>query len=246
MQTSDLNISSILYEDENILLCDLVHDMKHYDIFPPDYDRYGVYFSNSVVGNSYMTLIRKDAWYIVHADTEKTENVANKIIQEIADCVRDKQDTNLLLLGMGNGNLHRRIDKLVPGVAMTTYEYYKTFAPIKEIVFPKQTEFHFVNIYRPEEVIKLDSKTYDIIVDDIMYNVQSNMFYYVNYLNDGGTMYFLNDWTRFDTPYSYSSITKNGSTLQLNNVSGIDQSIIEAYYNDINEFIMRVHNAANH
>lgn len=240
MQTSDLNIASILYEDDHILLCDLIHDMKHYDIFPPDYDRYNVYFSNSIVGNSYMTFIRKDAWYIVHADTENTNKVAENILQEIDSYLNINPEANILLLGMGNGNLHRRIDKIKPGVSMTTYEYYKVFEPIKKIVFPKQTEFHFVNIYRPDDVLKADSKKYDIIIDDIMYNVQSNMFYYANYLKNEGTMYFLNDWTRFDTPYSYSSMKKIGSALELYNTSNVDPSIIDAYYSDISKFIMSI------
>lgn len=240
MQTSDLNIASILYEDNNILLCELIHDMKNYDIFPPDYNRYGVYFSNSIVGNKYMTFIRKDDWYIVHADTENTLRVAKNILQEIEEYLKQNENANILLLGMGNGNLHRRIDKIKPGVSMTTYEYYKVFEPIKKIVFPKQTQFHFVNIYRCEDVVKLDTNKYDIIIDDIMYNVKSNMFYYANYLKDNGTMYFLNDWTRFDTPYSYSSMKKIGNKLELCNVSNVDPTIINQYYSDINEFIMSV------
>ena len=240
MKSSDFKISKILYEDEKILLCDLIHDLEYYKIFPDGGIRYDVYFRESVEGNSYLTLFLKNNFYVVHADTERLENIGKVVIDFFKDVAEEKKDISVLLLGMGNGNLHRRLNKIKPDVNITTYEYNKALKPICNIVFPPQTRFEFVNVRDYKTVSALDSQKYDIIIDEISYDLPSNIYYYVNHLRNNGTLFFLNDWTRFNTPYNYSSLSKNDSKLIINNISNVDPAVIDIYYKEIKTFIIGI------
>jgi hypothetical protein len=231
MNRKGLNIDRIVYEDDRTLLCDLIHDDRHYDML----DRYRMYFSESLLGYKYFTLIdKKDKnQHLVHAETERSDKVAIQALNFIKPSLYQKQNPSVLMLGMGTCSILKMIENFNPNISFTIYEYKSHLSSIVQYMVPKNTNIHYVDIYDRNKIIKIDKNRYDIIIDETQYDLKSNRFFYDNYLKDDGLLFFLCEHKIFrPNHWNYIMMKKRNSMPEFFDVCSVGRNIIGFHYED--------------
>jgi hypothetical protein len=230
-----LNISKIYYEDDDTLLCDLVHGNLNYSKL--NRNRYHLYFQLSVPGFKYFTLINKKSKYIIHADTERFSNVMGPVLKDLSHFLYQKENPKILFLGLGSGCIARNISVPHLGkIDITCYEIHNKLKPIEKYVLPEGSKVIYTDMYDYKKVVELDKNKYDVIINDIEFNAYCTLFYCQKFMKDEGRMYFLSDWTKFpSTPYNFIKLEKQKNNMSLEDISDISDDIIQQHVNEISK-----------
>jgi hypothetical protein len=207
----------------NLILTEHLHKALSMPV-PSSHNSRGFYFKNSYYGKKYKMLIRRDHNYLINAETEYSESVFKPVL----DSVSFKQNiNNVLLLGLGTGELIYKIKEIKPNCNITVIEVRSELAKYKNKIY--DGEFKWLNVsVKDYDQIKDKLDKYDVIIDDIDYKLPHKIPFVENNLTENGCLYFMSNYKIYkETPYNFIAVNND---LTINKIDDrIPDNVIDVY-----------------
>ena len=167
----------VLYEDDLVYHADIVLTQEWIDKIGSR----SFYFKDSSIGNIYRILFRKESKYLYNAETEYSA----KIFQPVIDDLKKKTFDNVLLMGLGTGELIKKIREF-SNCSITVLERDSHALYYRHTVGNDDYNLIIGEVYKYNSFSRI-LKEHDVIIDDISpkfeYKIpfikyNTNQFYY--------------------------------------------------------------------
>jgi len=205
---------NVLFEDDIIYHADIVLTQDWMDKTNPR----NFYFKHSTMGNTYRILFRKDTEYLYNAETEYSA----KVFAPIIDDLKKKSFDSVLLLGLGTGELIKKIREF-SNCAITVIEKDPQAQYYKNTIADGDFNLIIGNVHNYNLFSRI-LKEYDIVIDDISPSFE----YKIPFLkhNTNQSYYFMINYRIFQDLYTFLMIDKN---LSINKISEVDKETVDFY-----------------
>lgn len=204
----------VLYEDDIVYHADILLTQEWID----KAGSRSFYFKDSTLGNTYRILYRKDSQYLYNAETEYSA----KVFAPVIDDIKSKPLNNILLMGLGTGDLIKKIrefsDCSIAVLERDTHAQY-----YKHTVGNDDYNLILGDVYNYNSFSRI-LKEYDVVIDDISPKFEYKIPF-IRY-NTNFSYYFMIDYRIFPCPYDFLRIDKD---LSINKISEVDHNIVDFY-----------------
>jgi len=207
-------VDTVLYEDDVMYHADIVLTQDWMDKTNPR----NFYFKNSMMGNTYRILFRKDTEYLHNAETEYSA----KVFQPIIDDLKTKTFDSVLLLGLGTGELIKKIREF-SDCNITVIEHDKRAEHYKHTIADNDFNLIIGDVYNYNTFSRI-LKDYDVIIDDIKPSFEYKMPF-LRY-NTSKFYYFMINYRVFKCPYTFLRIDRD---MSINKINEVDKKTVDFY-----------------
>lgn len=230
-------MDEIYYIDKKIIFGNIVLTPEVFKVLntplPEGHGNRAFFFKHSSFGKKYKMIFRRDANYLINAETEYSEAVFKPVI----DYVNSKNKVeSVLLLGLGTGELIYKIKEVKPNCHITVIEVRSELEKYKDKIY--NGNFDWLNFsVKDYEAFKNKLDKYDIIIDDITFKIPYKLPFIKNNLHEDGAFIFMANYKVYDTPYNFMAVNYD---LTINRIDDrIPENVIEIYEKTFQEQIER-------